>query len=98
MRSPFTLLQSALNCLGCVRHRSSIVVMPASLRRRSIRLPTPGIVSIGRRNRGWGMCSGGQIVTPLGLSTLQAIFARSRLAAKPMEQVIWLPIFFAMRL
>ena len=41
-------------------------------------------------NNGSGIGSGGQIVTPFGLSTLHAIFASKPLAAKPIEQVIWL--------
>ena len=46
--------------------------------------------NIGERQgeNGSGISLGCQIVTPLGLSTLQAIFASSLLAANPMEQVI----------
>ena len=53
--------------------------------------------SSGKAKSGSGMSSGRQIVTPLGLSILQAIFASRRLAAKPIEQVIWSPIFARMR-
>ena len=51
------------------------------------------MVSSGNTNSGSGISSGRQIVTPLGLSILQAIFASRRLAAKPIEHVICSPIF-----
>ena len=65
-----------------------MVRMFAAFRRFSIRPPTPGISSSVSAKSGSGIASGRQIVTPFGLSTLQAIFASSRFAAKPIEQVI----------
>ena len=43
------------------------------------------------------MSRGCQIVTPSGLFILLAIFANKRLAAKPIEQVMYGPILFRIR-
>ena len=69
----------------------------ACLSRSSIRAADAGNVSSGNAKSGSGISSGRQIVTPLGLSTLQAIFASRRLAANPIEQVICSPMFSRIR-
>ena len=59
---------------------------------RFIRPPTPGMSSSRTRNNGPGIISGVQMVRPSGFCVAQAILARCRLAAKPMEQVIAAPM------
>jgi hypothetical protein len=88
MRSPFTFPQIARNCLGWEAHKSAMDLIAAASRRLCILGPMPGTSDIGRFSSGSGIASGDQIVMPFGLSTLQAIFASSLLAAKPMEQVM----------
>ena len=74
-----------------------MVVMCRPARRAAMRSPTPGMSEKGRATSGAGMSWGCQIVMPLGLSTLHAIFARSRFAAMPMLHVICSPTFLRSR-
>ena len=72
--------------------------MRARHRRFSIREPIPGTSENGRLIIGAGISSGCQIVTPSGLFILQAIFAKRRFEANPIEQVMYGPILFRIRL
>lgn len=57
----------------------------------------PGMSLKSTLSNGAGMSLGCQVVMPFGLSILQAILANWRLAARPIEHVMWGPTWVLMR-
>ncbi len=96
MRSPSMLFQTARASLAVMLHKPAVSVTPAAASRSRIREPTPGYCDSGRCRMAPGSSSARNMVSPAGFFMPQAVLARNRDGASPMEDRRHCPTFFKM--
>ncbi len=96
MRSPSMLFQTARASFADMFHRPAVSVTPAAASLCCMREPTPGYCDSGRCRMAPGSSWARNTVSPAGFFMPQAVLARNREGASPMEDRRHSPTFFRM--